>query len=121
MRETVFAVALLLSSAWLSPPALAQERVIGLLALPGVFGRGACDRFTPRPVELHATPQGRGVGTVLVMKHWTHHSNGGCEGLEVEVRVPGAATLQQLPTKEYAYEEPGAVVSSDAGRGFECA
>ena len=118
MRETVIAVALLLGTAWLSSPALAQERVIGLLALPGVFGRGACDRFTPRPVELHATPQGRRVGTVLVVKPWTHHSNGGCDGLEVGVRGPGAATVQQLPTKEYGYEEPGVVVLERRGTWF---
>ena len=110
MRQTIPVVVLLLSSAVLSQPALAQERVIGLLALPEVFGRGACDRFTPRPVELRATPQGPVVGTVVVVKPWTHHSNGGCEGLEVAVRAPRAATVQPLPTMEYAYEEPGAVV-----------
>jgi hypothetical protein len=111
-------VALLLSSALLSQPALAQERVIGLLALPEVFGGGPCDRFTPRPLELRATPQGPVVGTVLVVKPWTHHSNGGCEGLEVGVRAPRAATVQQLPTMEYAYEEPGAVVLERRGKWF---
>ena len=110
MRQTIPIVVLLLSSAVLSLPAFAQERVIGLLALPEVFGRGACDRFTPRPVELRATPQGPVVGTVIVVKPWTHHSNGGCEGLEVAVRASRAATVQRLPTMEYAYEEPGAVV-----------
>ena len=121
MRQKVPVVALLLSSALLSQPALAQERVIGLLALPEVFGRGACDRFTPRPVELRATPQGPVVATVIVVKPWTHHSNGGCEGLEVGVRAPRAATVQTLPTMEYAYEEPGAVVLSVARSGFACA
>ena len=110
MRQKVPVVVLLLSSALLSQPALAQERVIGLLALPEVFGRGACDRFTPRPVELRARPQGPVVGTVLVVKPWTHHSDGGCEGLEVGVRASRAATVQPLPTMEYGYEEPGAVV-----------
>jgi len=110
MRQKLPVVALLLSSAVLSQPVLAQERVIGLLALPEVFGQGACDRFTPRPVELRATPQGPVVGTVIVVKPWTHHSNGGCEGLEVAVRAPLAATVQPLPMMEYAYEEPGAVV-----------
>ena len=118
MRQKIPVVVLLLSSALLSQPALAQERVIGLLALPEVFGRGACDRFTPRPVELRATPQGPVVGTVLVVKPWTHHSNGGCEGLEVGVRAPRAATVQQLPTMEYAYEEPGAVVLERRGKWF---
>ena len=116
MRQKVPVVVLLLGSALLSQPALAQERVVGLLALPEVFGRGACDRFTPRPLELRATPQGPVVGTVLVVKPWTHHSNGGCEGLEVGVRAPLAATVQQLPTMEYAYEKPGAVVLGRRGK-----
>src|SRR5688572_32128021 len=107
MRQTGSVVVLLLGSALLSQPAFAQERVIGLLALPEVFGRGACDRFTPRPVELRATPQGPVVGTVIVVKPWTHHSNGGCEGLEVAVRVPRAATVKPLPNMEYADEETG--------------
>jgi hypothetical protein len=118
MRQAVVTVVLLSSSAWWFPPALAQERVIGLLALPGVFGRGACDRFAPRPVALHDTPQGRGSGTVLVLEPWTHDSRGGCEGLEVGVRVPGAAAVQQLPTKEYAYEAPGAIVLERRGTWF---
>src|SRR5262245_23600127 len=117
MRQKVPVVVLLIGSALLSQPALAQERIIGLLALPEVFGRGACDRFTPRPVELRATPQGAVVGTLLVVKPWTHHGNGGCEGLEVGVRAPGAA-IQQLPTREYAYEEPGAVVLERRGKWF---
>jgi hypothetical protein len=58
------------------------------------------------------------VGTVLVVKPWTHHSNGGCEGLEVGVQAPRAATVQQLPTMEYAYEEPGAVVLERRGKWF---
>jgi hypothetical protein len=118
MREKVPVVALLLGSALLSQPALAQERVIGLLALPEVFGQRPCDRFTPRPVELRATPRGPVVGTVLVVKPWTHHSNGGCEGLEVRVRAPRAATVQELPTMEYAYEQPGAVVLERRGKWF---
>src|SRR5262245_63573078 len=118
MRQRVLVGVLLLGSALLSHPALAQERVIGLLALPEVFGRGTCDRFTPRPVELRATPQGPVVGTLLVVKPWTHHANGGCEGLEVGVRAARAAGVQQLPTGHYAYEEPGAVVLERRGTWF---
>jgi hypothetical protein len=104
--------------ALLSQPAITQERLIGLLALPEVFGRGACDRFTPRPVELRATPEGPIVGTVFVVQPWTHHRNGGCEGLEVGVRAFRAATIQPLPTMEYGYEEPGVVVLEQRGNWF---
>ena len=115
---TIQAVRLLVGIALVSQPAIAQERVIGLLALPEVFGRGACDRFTPRPVALHATPQGPIVGTILVVKPWTHHGDGGCEGLEVGVRAARAATVQQLPTMVYGYEEPSVVVLERRGKWF---
>jgi hypothetical protein len=117
MKRKVAVIALLLGGAFLSKPALAQERIIGLLALPEVFGRGACDRFTPRPLALRATPRGPVVGTVVVVKPWTHHGDGGCEGLEVGVRVPGR-TVRELPTMEYAYEEPGAIVLERSGTWF---
>jgi hypothetical protein len=118
MRVRIQTVSLLVGMALLSQPVIAQERVIGLLALPEVFGQGACDRFTPRPVELRATPQGPIVGTVLVVKPWTHHDNGGCGGLEVGVRAPPAATVQPLPAMEYGYEEPGVIVLEQRGKWF---
>ena len=34
----------------------AQDRVIGLLTLPEVFGGEACTPFEPRPVPLYAEP-----------------------------------------------------------------
>lgn len=118
MRAPAAAIALLMRSASFPLPASAQERVIGLLALPTVFGAGPCDRFAPRPVELHATPEGPMVGTVFVVKPSTPHGNGGCDELEVGVRVSGTATVLPLPTKEYGYEEPGAIVLERRGRWF---
>lgn len=111
-------VTVLAGIAFWSQPALAQERVIGLLALPEVFGQGACDRFTPTPVVLRAAPQGPIVATVVVVRPWTYHTNGGCAGLEVGVEAPGSATVQPLPTLEYGYEEPGAVVLERRGQWF---
>ncbi len=34
----------------------AQDRVLGLLTLPEVFGGEACTPFEPRPVPLYAEP-----------------------------------------------------------------
>jgi hypothetical protein len=93
-----------------------QERIVGLLALPEVFGRGACDRFAPEPVELRATPRGPVVGTLLVVTPWTYHENGGCEGLDVRVRMAGTVAVHQLPTRDY-----GAVVLEQRGAWFMCA
>jgi len=52
------AVLLLFASTWFSSAALAQERVVGLLDLPAIFGKTRCDPLAPRPVMLHAEPQG---------------------------------------------------------------
>jgi hypothetical protein len=62
MRARIQTVSLLVGMALSSQPVVAQERVIGLLALPEVFGRGGLGRFTPRPVELRARslPSARG-------------------------------------------------------------
>ena len=97
----------------------AQDRVLGLLTLPEVFGNGACDRFSPRDVSLHATPGGAAVGVVHVAKNWTLDVNGGCEGLEVAVRLRGVAEERPLPTKEYEYEAPAAIVLEQRGRWFK--
>jgi hypothetical protein len=100
----------------LALPAVAQERVIGLLALPQVFGRGACDRFTPQPVPVRSEPRGPVIGSIVVATPWTFEADGGCSGLEVVVRMNGAPDVE-LPTREYGYEEPGAVVV-DAREGW---
>ena len=97
-------------------PAFSQERVIGLLALPQVFGRGACDRYTSRPVPVRAEPRGPVIGSIVVARPWTFEADGGCSGLEVAVRINGAAGVE-LPTREYGYEEPGAIVV-DAREGW---
>jgi hypothetical protein len=110
--------------AWLSlmtSSALAQQRpqVIGLLALPEVFGNGACDPFTPQDVPLYAARESTGiVGAIRVDEPWTASSNGGCEGLRVGVHMTGTTASDPLPTKEYGYEEPGAVVLARRGEWF---
>jgi hypothetical protein len=93
--------------------AVAQQRtrVVGLLALPEVFGNGPCDRFRPQDVPLYGAPDSaRIVGALRVDQEWTASGNGGCEGLRVGVHMTGTAASDPLPTKEYGYEEPGAIV-----------
>ena len=72
--------------------AVAQDRVLGLLTLPEVFGNGACDRFSPQEVRVarHARRRGR-WDRPRRPKLDTFQGNGGCEGLEVAVRMQGAA------------------------------
>ena len=99
-------------------PSSAQDRVIGLLALPGVFGEGPCERFEPRALTLYADAGAtRVVGTIEVDQNWSFAPHGGCEGLKVSVHEGQART--ELPTREYEYEAPGAIVVDRRGEAFK--
>ena len=90
-------------------PLFAQERTIGLLALPEVFGPRVCAPFEPQDVALHAAPNdGDPFAFVRVDRNWSFAPHGGCEGLEVSVHQ-GEQRLD-LPTLEFDYEMPGAIV-----------
>lgn len=98
-------------------PSIAQDRVIGLLTLPGVFGGEVCSKFTPQPVPIFAEPGGARIGTIEVDQYWSFAPHGGCEGLEV--RVHQGSARSELPTREHGYEEPAAIVLSQQGRWFK--
>ena len=62
------------------------DRVIGLLALPEVFGGRMCAPFEPHDVALHSTPNDGSVfAAVRVDQNWSFAPHGGCEGLQVSV------------------------------------
>jgi hypothetical protein len=95
----------------------AQSRVLGLLSLPEVFGRGACDRFKPEVVSLFRDPTDKvASGTIQVEQYWSFAPHGGCEGLEVRVRRDDKQT--ELPTLEYDHEAPAAIVLEQRDRWF---
>ena len=53
-------------------------------------------------------------------KSWTFPASGGCEGLEVGVHLSVAgAVVQELPTREFGYEDPGAIVLARNGDRFK--
>ena len=100
----------------LASHAHAQDRVLGLLTLPEVFGGAACTPFEPRPVPLYAEPASkREVASIHVDQYWSFAPHGGCEGLEVSVHRGSAKA--ELPTREYAYEAP-AVIALDERNGW---
>ena len=105
-------VALVIAAAMLAyaPAASAADRVIGLLSLPEVFGRTACDKFTPEEVALYEVPDGQRVGSIRVDRYWTFHPDGGCAGLVVNVHRDGRSGVSSLPTREFEYEAPAVVV-----------
>jgi hypothetical protein len=58
------------------------------------------------------------IGHIRVDKPWTIHPAGGCEGLSVTVHLAGEDSVAALPTLEYDYEAPGAVVLQRQGSWF---
>lgn len=90
-------------------PAAAAERIIGLVSIPEVFGAGPCAAFEPQDVALHAAPaDGKSIAVIRVDQNWSFAPHGGCEGLKVSVHR--GAAKDDLPTREFDYEAPGAIV-----------
>jgi len=95
------------------------ERLIGLLTLPQVFGAGPCTPFEPSRIPLYAQPRAqKPIALIQVDRYWTFHQNGGCAGLEVRVHESGRPAAE-LPTQEYDYEAPAAVVVAHDGEWFQ--
>ena len=93
----------------MATPAFAQEKVIGLISLPEVFGSRECAPFEPRAIMVHSNAtDGNIIGSIEVDQNWSFAPHGGCEGLQV--RVHKGAQKEELPTREYDYEMPAAIV-----------
>ena len=98
-----------LSCVLMASPAFAQDNVIGLLSLPEVFGSRECAPFEPRAIVLHRVAgDGTIAGSIEVDQNWSFAPHGGCEGLEVSVHA--GPQKDALPTREYDYEMPAAIV-----------
>jgi hypothetical protein len=101
------------------PAAHAQDAVIGLLTLPGVFGPAPCEPFQPSEVTLFAQPDSAAIaGHIRVARNWTFHEAGGCEGLEVDVHDAASGRRAALPTREAGYELPAVIVLERRGDWF---
>jgi len=99
-------------------PSAAQDKVLGLLSLPEVFGKGPCHQFEPAAISLRPTPgAATSVGSIQVDQHWSFAPHGGCEGLKVSVHTDGRRA--ELPTLEYANESPAAIVLAEQGGWFK--
>lgn len=107
MRMAILACFLLTSI-----PALAsQDRVIGLLTLPAVYGDGPYQKFQPRDVALYPEPDAeQATGTLRVDRYWTFPEAGGCKGLVVNAHTAQGENVNELPSAEYDYESPAAIV-----------
>jgi len=91
------------------------DGMVGLLQLPMLFGTGACSRFQPKRVQLFSEPRAnRPLGHIRVTKPWVFAEDGGCSGHEVGVFL-GTQPAEPLPTLEYDYEAPAAIVLAKSG------
>lgn len=109
---------LILLTVLIAQPAPSQERLLGLLALPGVFGEGTCQTFQPASPTLYADAGAtRVIGTINVDRMWSPAPQGGCDGLEVSVHEGQARSA--LPTLDYDYDAPGAIVVDRRGGMFK--
>jgi hypothetical protein len=109
MLRPFFNTLIIAAASAIAVDAGAQDRTIGLLAMPEVFGPRACAPFEPQDVALHAAPNdGAPFAFVRVDQNWSFAPHGGCEGLEVSVHQ--GEQRRELPTLEFDYEMPGAIV-----------
>src|SRR5690349_19132935 len=65
--------------------------------------------FTAEDIPLHAAPNdGKTIAVIRMDRPWSFAPHGGCDGLQV--RVHEGDTRHELPTLEYDYEMPAAIV-----------
>ena len=96
----------------------AQDRVVGLLSLPEVYGARLCAPFDPESVALYSSPNdSTPTAFIRVDQSWSFAPHGGCEGLRVSVHE--GTKRHELPTLEFDYEMPGAIVLEQRDRWFK--
>lgn len=98
------------------------RNLAGILPLPEIFGKEPCDHYTPQDVAVFQSANSlTPIGQIHVAKPLTYFPSGaGCEGLAVTVLIDEPEKSQQaLPTLEFSYENPGAIVIKQEGEWFE--
>ena len=97
--------------------------LVGILPLPEVFGSAPCEPFEAKDIPLYPSPQAaEPLGRIHVTQPWRFPPEGGCEGLEVSVSFETLSPNEtRLPTLEFGYETPGAIVLRRDGEWFEIA
>jgi hypothetical protein len=103
--------------------AIAGERVVGLLALPEVFGDHPCELFQPKPLEIHAAASAN-APTIAIIERVNPPrppAKPDCDEPEVAVRPRGGGPPAPLPYDESGYEYSKAVVFERAGSWYRIA
>lgn len=123
-RAAIAVVSMLLFSGAAHAVSDESDRIIGLLALPQLFGDWSCDISIRRqPLVLFERADSTvPIGEARVDTPPKMAAEGGCDWLEVVVHLAGADdAVRPLPTREYGYEEAGAVVFARRGNRFRIA
>jgi hypothetical protein len=100
------------------------ERVLGLLALPEVFGDYPCELFEVKKLNLYASPSKEKppVGVIERLNPPKSPAQPDCDLPHVAVRrPPNATTTEDLPFDESGYEMVKAVAYERAGNWFRIA
>ena len=95
--------------------------IIGILALPEVYGSDPCASFVPQDIPIFKTPTtDHPIGKIYVAKPWTFPKEGGCEGLLVKSEITDSVPSGgEMPTMEFGYEQPGAIVLMQTNSWFK--
>lgn len=110
MQSTVPRITAALICLSIATSAPAQDRVLGILTLPEVFGTKDCDKFTPEEVPLYSDRGGgQAIGAIRVDHPWDFPAIGGCVGLVVNTRVRGE--IVALDTGSTGTKSAGALVT----------
>jgi hypothetical protein len=100
-----------------------EERPVGLVALPEIFGDYPCEPITAKPLQLYASPS-RASSSIAIIerKPGTKPSDGpDCEETEAIVRRVDNGRIGPLLTDESGYEYTKAVVYERSGNWFRIA
>lgn len=96
----------------------ARDPVIGLLALPALFGEEPCEKTEAKPLPIYDWAEGAvPVGEIREDIPWSFDANG-CGGRRIGLHGKGAWNGTELPTREFGYETPGPVVLARQGHRY---
>jgi hypothetical protein len=100
----------------------AEERPVGLVALPEIFGDYPCEPIPQKTLQLYATPsKQRAAVATIERKNEAKPDGPDCEEAEVIVRRVDKNAIGPLPTDESGYEYTKAVVYERSGNWFRIA
>jgi hypothetical protein len=97
----------------------AEERPVGLVALPEIFGDYPCEPIPQKTLQLFGTPSKQRPPVAIIERKNPAKAEGpDCEETEAIVRRVDKNSIGPLPTDESGYEYTKAVVYEQQGSWF---